>query len=288
MSAANIPRRRFRFRLIVEEEYQPLSIVPFILWVMAAFMLAAQIYLSGYVIKEPEAKAEAMQFPPSEKFLRSVSFGSPLALSRILMFRLQAFDNQPGISLPYASLDYGKIREWLEVIQDLNPKGAYPLMTAARVYSEVRDPQKKRIMFEFVYEKFLEDPNGRWEWLAHVATLTKEKLGDLDLALAYAKDLRELTTPEAVPGWARQLEVFYRESNSEYDISVRLIEELLESGEVTDQYEFTFLFDKLSELIEKAWRQGQIKSEEEFDAKLRKLDALRQRYFELHEIDGSE
>jgi len=284
---AQQPKKSFRFRLIVEEEYQPVSVVPIGLWLFMAMMLAAQVALGGKIVEQPVAKAEELSAPPSAEFLIGASFGSQLALSRVLMLRLQAFDNQPGISLPYADLDYDKIRKWLEVILEMNPTSAYPLLSAARVYSGVRDPAKKRVMFDFVHEAFLKDPNLRWEWLSHVAVLTNEVLKDSDLALKYSRDLRELTDPQIVPNWARQMEIFYREANSEYEVSILLIEQLLESGEVSDQHEFTFLFDRLSDLIEKAWRSGQIRSEAELDEKLARLDSLRERFLELEGIEGA-
>jgi hypothetical protein len=40
---------------------------------------------------------------------------------------------------------------------------------AAQLYAQVPVADKQRQMFEFVHRKFLEDPNRRWRWLAHIA-----------------------------------------------------------------------------------------------------------------------
>ncbi len=286
-NSAGKPTPRFRFRLIVEEEYQPLSVVPLFLWALMFVSFALQVFLNLKVIERPTAIAEDLQDPPSINFLKGISFGAPLALSRILMFRLQAFDNQPGISLPYAQLDYRKIRSWLETILELNPHSGYPLMSAARVYSGVRQKDKKRIMFTFVHEAFLKKPNERWRWLAHAAVLTKEDLEDLELAAKYAKDLHDKTDPLTVPDWARQIEIFYRAELTEYDTSIKLIENLLDSGEITDDHEFTFLYERLAEVLDKMVKSGKIREKADFQSKLDKMEDLRRRYLQQQSIDDS-
>lgn len=278
--------RKPRFRLIVEEEYQPLSAIPAALWAALTLSVGLLVAVNHWLVPEPESEAEDLHSPPAVRTLRAVSLGDPLALSRVLMFRLQAFDNQWGVSIPYAQLDYRIVRDWLSAVLALNPESGYPLMSAARVYATLKQPAKQRIMFDFIHEEFLDDPDRRWEWLAHAATIAKTEIGDDELALRYARDLREHTTPGAVPGWARQLEAIYRDENSEYDVSARLLEELLTSGEVTDQHEFTFLYDRLATIIEKMWENGLIRDEAELDEKLERLDSLRLRFLEREGIES--
>ena len=80
---------------------------------------------------------------------------------------LQAFDNQPGISIPFMQLDYPRVAQWLDASLDLDPLTQYPLLMASQLYAQVPDETRTRYMFEFVYRRFLEDPNRRWRWLAH-------------------------------------------------------------------------------------------------------------------------
>lgn len=279
-------RRKPRFRLIVEEEYQPLSVVSPRLWAALALGMALLLAVNTRVLKGPVAVADEMGPPPSDKALAALSLGDPIALSRLVMFRVQAFDNQAGVSIPYSHLDYPVVRDWLAAVLQMNPASGYPLMSAARVYATIKDPPKQRLMFDFVHEEFLKDPDRRWEWLAHAATIAKAQMDDPDLALRYATDLREHTTPGQVPGWARQLEAIYREERSEYEASARLMEELLASGEITDQHEFTFLFDRLSAIIEKMWERGEIRTEAELDEKLARLDNLRLEFLRRQGIGG--
>ncbi|MGH8554726.1 MAG: hypothetical protein ACREUD_04035, partial [Gammaproteobacteria bacterium] len=49
----------------------------------------------------PQAIGRALPSPPRIEVLKVASLGEPEALGRVLMLWLQAFDNQPGISIPF-------------------------------------------------------------------------------------------------------------------------------------------------------------------------------------------
>jgi hypothetical protein len=180
--------------------------------------------------------------------LRLVSLGDPLALARFLNLWLQVFDNQPGISVPFRELDYTRVRGWLNASLELDPRGHYPLLAAARLYGEVPDPAKQRQMLDFIYEKFLEAPNERWPWLAHATLIARHQLHDQPLALKYAHSLADRTTGSQVPHWARQMEIFVLEEMGETEAAEILIGGLLQSGQINDPHEFRFLTDRLKHL----------------------------------------
>jgi hypothetical protein len=177
--------------------------------------------------------------------LKLSSFGEPVALAKLLMLHLQAFDNQPGIAIPLLNLDYTQVEAWLGRILELDPLGQYPLLAASRLYGEVPNATKQRQMLEFVYQRFLEDPNRRWPWLAHAAIIAKHRLKDLPLAQKYAQAIRLRATGPAVPHWATQMDVFILEDMNERDSAAILLGGLLESGQITDTNELRFLTDRL-------------------------------------------
>src|SRR5689334_5680447 len=78
----------------------------------------------------PIATAAALKAPPDMTALRLASIGEPIALSQMLVLYLQAFDNQPGISVPFRNLDYAAVEEWLARALQLDPDSQYPLMMA--------------------------------------------------------------------------------------------------------------------------------------------------------------
>lgn len=196
----------------------------------------------------PSAAASDLPAPPAVSYLRVASFGEPVTLARLLMLWLQAFDNQPGVSIPFRNLDYDRVEGWLSRILALDPGTEYPLLAAARVYAEVADEPRQRQMLEFIYRQFLESPDTRWRWLAHASLVAKHRLEDMPLALRYAEAITTYATGSAVPYWARDLSVILLQDMAEYESAVTLVARLLDSGMITDPYELRFLEGRLAEL----------------------------------------
>jgi len=196
----------------------------------------------------PTAYAEELVFPPDPKTLQALSLGEPIALSQLMTLYLQAFDNQPGISIPFRDLDYKRVETWLARILELDPVGQYPLLMASHVYAQVADAAKQRMMLEFVYRRFFEDPNRRWQWLAHAAIMAKHRLKDLPLALRYAQAITKYATGPDVPHWASQMPIFILEDMGELESAKILLGGLLVSGVVTDPHEIHLLTERLQDL----------------------------------------
>ena len=196
----------------------------------------------------PQASAEELPRLPTAAVLRAVSLGDPIPLAQILTLYLQAFDNQPGVSIPFLELDYARVEQWLTRILELDPVGQYPLLMAAQVYAQVPDEDKQRRMLAFVSAQFNADPALRWPWLAHATLMARHRLNDPQLALRYAGALRKQATGPGVPGWARQMEIFLREDLGEYQSAKILLGGLLASGSVTDPHEVRFLTERLAQI----------------------------------------
>jgi len=229
---------------------RPLNHVSAPVLALLALGLVAQIGLHA-VTPEPQAKARDLTQPPATSLLRLASAGEPIALAKILMLRLQAFDYQSGSRVPYKELDYARVEAWLARILELDPEGQYPLLAASRLYAEVPDETRQRRMLDFVYRQFLRDPDRRWPWLAHATFLAKHRLHDMDLALKYAGALQRYTMAKDVPAWATTMEIFIREDMNELETARIMIGGLLASGRITDRGELNFLDRKLREIEER-------------------------------------
>ena len=230
--------------ILAAQNERDLSSVPLPVVLVLCFALALQLAWHGFQ-ERPLARARDLAPPPARSLLEIASLGDPVALSRILMLRLQAFDNQPGISIPFQDLDYEVLTEWLEMIAQLDQQSQYPYLSAARVYAKVIDEKKKRIMLDFVQRGFLENPNRRWPAMAHAVFIAKHRLKDLDLALEYARDLRSHITDPRVPSWVRQMELFALEDLGDLESARILLGGFLESGVIKDQREYDFLRQRL-------------------------------------------
>ena len=218
---------------------------PVLILLSAAFI--AQIAVSA-LQPRPQARADQLPQPPAREALSIFSLGDPIVLAQALTLFLQAFDNQPGVSIPFAELDYGKVEAWLQRILELDPHAQYPLMMAAQLYGQVPDRAKQRAMLDFVYREFQRDPNRRWRWLAHAAIMAKHRLNDMPLAVRYAQALAQQATAADVPSWAKQMRIFLLADMGEYETARVLLGGLLDSGQVKDPHEIHFLIEQLDRL----------------------------------------
>ena len=188
----------------------------------------------------------ALQAPLPVPALRVMSVGEPQALSQMLTLYLQAFDNQPGVSIPFAELDYARVSAWLRAALALDPAAQYPLMMASQLYGQVLDETRQRSMCEFVHQAFLDRPNARWRWLAHCAIMARHRMKDLPLALRYAEDIARHAGKAS--GWARQMRIFLLEDMGEVERAAVLLGGLLANKEVSDAQELHFLTEQLEKL----------------------------------------
>ncbi len=221
-------------------------------------VLALLTQLLWHSLQDPVvAKADDLAAPFSTRTYVMSSLGEPIAAAKILNLWLQAFDNQPGVSISFHHLNYPRLTKWLDTILELDPRGHYPMLVAARVYGSVRNPEKQRIMMEYVFYKFSQNPNKYWRWLAHVIITAKHELKDFDLALKYANALAEKATGENVPYWAKDMKIIVLEDMGQLEAAKILVGALISSNEITDIYELNFLTQKIEALEQKVLKKRQ-------------------------------
>jgi len=234
---------------VIGRDERPLAAVPGLVFALLLTAVTSQVAWQLMQAK-PVARAEALEPPPALSVLRVASLGEPVVLAQLMTLYLQAFDNQPGISIPFRELDYARVIEWLDTILAVDPTTQYPLLMATHLYGQVADPARERLMFDFVHTQFLRDPNRRWRWLANAALACKHRLKDLPLALHYAREIAQLAP--AAPAWARQMHIIILEDMGEVESAKIIVGGLLESGQIKDEFELRFLLDRLKRLERKA------------------------------------
>lgn len=214
--------------------------LPVLLLLLSALML--QMLIQPFKAA-PTANANGLPIAPSAIQLSMLSLGDSITLSKSLMLWLQTFDNQAGISIAFNELNYTTLVVWLTRILALDPQSQYPLLAASRLYAQVPNAQKQRQMMDFIETAFHQDPHLRWPWLAHGVLLAKHRLGNLKLALKYARLLADMEGD--IPAWAQQMEIFILEDMGELESARILIGGLIQNGRVKDKHELHFLQQKL-------------------------------------------
>ncbi len=225
---------------------RPLSTVP--LPVLAVIIVSLLIQV-GWSSARPQAMASAETLPdaPNVNLLRLSGLGEPDVLAKVLMLWLQAFDNQPGVSIPFERLDYARVINWLDALLALDSRFQYPLLSASRVYTQTPDDTGKRQMLDFVYRRFLDDPDHRWPWMVHGVYVARHRIGDLQLALKYANALRLNVNSAAAPPWVTQMELFVLEDLGELESAQIIIGGLLANGKLAgSDNELRFLKNRLA------------------------------------------
>jgi hypothetical protein len=236
-------------RQLIEKE-RPLRDVP--LPVMLSLLLLFAVQLIWHSQQAPVvARAEDLPWPKSARTYVMSSFGEPIATAKVLNLWLQAFDNQPGVSIPLQALDYKVVEKWLDTILELDPRGHYPMLVATRIYGSISNHSKQREMMEYIFFKFNENPNKNWRWLAEAVITAKHELKDMKLALKYANALTTQATGANVPYWARDMKIIVPEDMGEVEAAKILVGGLIDSGEITDPYELRFLQQKIQVLEQK-------------------------------------
>ncbi len=226
---------------------RPFRAVP---WLFSALLVGAMCAQLGwhYYASRHYVERQYLASPPSQQQLQVLAFGEPEILARLLMLWLQSFDNQPGISLPLRELNYSHVVGWLETISQLDERSHYPLSSAAYIYAGIKHPQKQRQIFDFIESRFQQQPKRFWRWLAHASIMARHRLKDNELALKYARQLREYTLPTDIPAWARQMEITILEEQGEYESARMLIGGLLSEELLNDSQEQHFLNQRLQSL----------------------------------------
>lgn len=224
-----------------------LRAVPWSVLALLALALASQLAWNRHL--PPRAtSAQALPPAPTHATVIAVSLGENILASQWLALYLQAFDNPPGVSIPFRDLDYPRVVDWLELMQELDPRAQYPLLMATRLYAQVPDPARQRLMLDFAYREFLAAPNQRWPWLAHAAIVAKHRLHDLPLALKYAQAIAQHATAPEVPHWAQQMPIFILADMGETESAKVLLGALLANHKLTDPREIHFLTGQLDAL----------------------------------------
>lgn len=226
---------------------RPVASIPKSIFLLILVSLSAQLLWHNSQ-RDNQARAENLTYSPSSSSLQVLGFGDPITLAKVLMLRLQAFDNQPGISIPFKDLNYDKVQSWLTSILLLDPRGQYPLKAAAHLYARVPSEAKQRQILEFIYQQFLLDPENRWPWLAHAAVVAKHRIKDLGLALKFSQAIADKSDGSATPHWASQMNLVILEDMGEFETAQFLVGGLLKSGKIIDPNEINFLNRRLADL----------------------------------------
>lgn len=220
--------------------------------------LALQILMHQRIGQKNRDDYVPLATPYSEETYRGLSMGSEQLLSYLLAIRLQLHDNQAVGHIRYHFINYDVLIEWLDNINRINPVSEYPVLLAARIYSQTSDKQQLRKILEHVDKIFTTNPQLFWRYQAESTVIAKHRLGDLEFALDMAENLFRQPQTVIMPQWARDMHFLLLADLNEYQASIAIIQAMLKSDVIEDPDEKRFLLDKLLKFQQKLSENEQV------------------------------
>ncbi len=231
--------------------YRHISQVPVQILLLGLIMLLLQIGIHLSHHDKQEMHFQQLTPPYHRAFYQIAALGSNRLLSYLLTIDLQLHDNQGGKHLPYTRLDYVLLSQWLKTAYDLYPESEYPAFLASRIYTQVKDKSKIRIMIAVIESMFRQNPGLFWRRMTEACLLAKHQLGDLNLALQLAEKVALLPRTIKLPYWARDMRLILLDDLDQNESAAILIANLLQSGEIQDNDERRFLKSRLLKIQQK-------------------------------------
>lgn len=224
---------------------RPLMQLPYVMLIAFVLMFIGQILYHHSSRAQLEASYRALGKPMRAATYRGAAMGSEQLLGYLLAVRLQLHDNQAGQHFRYSLMDYGRLIDWLDQISDVSPGTEYPMLLAARIYSQTSDKARLRQLLEFIERRFDDDPQLHWRRMTEACLIAKHRLKDLELALRLAEKLAAQPADVKMPHWARDFRILLLGDLNELESAIAIIQAMLHSGSITDVDEQRFLRQKL-------------------------------------------
>ncbi|MBF0582687.1 MAG: hypothetical protein HQL80_00485 [Magnetococcales bacterium] len=227
-------------KIISQRKRQSARTVPG--WVVVLLLVAGGMQLAwGSSRPPPTARATALAAPPPSALLRLAALGDSIAFARALMLWVQNFDNQPGLAIPFRTLDYEALAQWLRQVLALDPRSEYPLYAALSFYAPIADKSRSLRMLAFIHASFRENPALRWRWLALAAVEARHRWGEKGLALSYLNEIYDQAAQGHLPQWVRGMQLSLLRQEEGLQSARQIVGGLLYNGVITDPGELKYL-----------------------------------------------
>ncbi len=231
--------------------------LPKILLAVFGLFFALQIGSHHLTLQRVAAAYRPLGQPLSSDSYRHLAMGSEQLAGYLLALGLQLHDNQAGQHFSYRLIDYERLVAWLDRATELSPGTEYPMLLAARIYTQTGDPESLVKILAFIERRFDEDPQRHWRRMTEACVIAKHKLGDLDLALRLAEKIARQPAEVVMPHWARDFRFLLLAELNELESAIAVIQALLETDAVDDPDERRFLLAKLSEFQQRLFESQQ-------------------------------
>lgn len=161
---------------------------------------------------------------------------------RFFAISLQNFGNVGRDFSPLKNYDYGRLGQWFDLLDTLDPLSDHVPQLASNYFGASRVPAHAAVVAKYLGRVGNTPYKNKWRHLAQAAYLAQHRMNDMDLALHYAEQLQKLNAEgKPMPQWARQMAVFVYRARGEKDKARALMEKFLVTDPTDVPEEINFM-----------------------------------------------
>lgn len=213
-------------------------------------LLSLQIVLWAYS-NRIKPKFVITPYPPTKTEIEALSFGDKQFLYRKLAFTLQTAGDKLGHYSSLKDYNYNRLRTWFEALDGIDQNSQYVPFLAAYYYSLVREPDKAKIIAQYVTDYAKQNVQKHWRLLTTALYIYNRNVGNSNKEM---KEIGEILTKEKnIPTWAKSLSAFYLKDNGDICNAYNLINQISKEDITKERAntEDKFLIDLLIQNIER-------------------------------------
>lgn len=172
---------------------------------------------------------ELLEAAPSPASLKFQALGDDEFLYRILATKIQ---NAGDIFAGFVALkhyDYERLYDWFMALDRLNYNTNMTPALASYIYGSTKNPQKLRIIIDYLVKHGQNDLKNNWWWLFQGIYHASNVLRDDDLALEIAYILSE-NEDENAPLWTRQMPAFIHAKKGDGCAAFGIIKKIIDDA----------------------------------------------------------
>lgn len=170
--------------------------------------------------------------PPSKFWSSVMAIGDEQLAYRVTGLTLQNLGDSGGQVTPLKDYDFGQLKKWFFLADDLDPRASYVPVLAAYYFSAVQDASLLPPLIDYLEVVGARPGGERWRWLGQAAYLSRFRINDYERSVVLANKLAAMDDPK-MPSWTDQLPAFMLAAKGDREEAIAFTLAILKEGAET-------------------------------------------------------
>lgn len=180
---------------------------------------------------------------PGVRAAERMTLADPQMAYRMIGLTIQNLGAIGGKDQSFQNYNYGRLRDWFFLEDQLDPLSNFIPALAAYYYGATQKISDLTPVIDYLEVVGQRPQPQKWRWLAHAVYLARFKQGDLNRALDLANKMAALPGDD-MPIWSRQMPAFVLNAMGDKQASYALMMSILsENVDDLDPAEILFIRD---------------------------------------------